>query len=184
MKKILTVAAFTILGFASMNAQDLNYGLKGGINIATATGDNSSSFDAVTAFHIGAMAEIKLTEKFSFQPEVLFSGQGTSFNDDIIELRYINVPLMAKYYVAKGLSLEAGPQVGFLVSAKYLGNDVKDNLAKVDLGLNVGLGYKLDNGLNFGARYNFGLSDVNEIKGLNDSNKNSVFQFSVGYFFL
>ena len=183
MKKILTIAAFTVFGFASMQAQEVNFGLKGGFNIATATGDNSKDFDAVTSFHFGAMAEIPLSEKFSFQPEVLYSGQGISINDDTLELKYINVPLMGKYYVAKGLSLEAGPQVGFLVSAKAYGNDVKDSFRTVDFGLNVGVGYKLENGLNFGARYNFGLTNINDISGNNDKNSNAVFQASVGYFF-
>lgn len=183
MKKILTLAAFTVLGFNSVQAQKVNFGLKGGINIANVIGDNSSNFDAVTAFHFGAMAEIPLTEKFSFQPEVLFSGQGTSINKDIAELNYINVPLMAKYYVTKGFSLEAGPQIGFLAKAKYLKADVKDFVRPVELGFNVGLGYKLENGLNFGARYNVGLTNSNDVPGSNDVNRNSVFQASVGYFF-
>lgn len=183
MKKILTVAAFAVLGFTNMQAQEVNFGLKGGFNLANLTGDNSKDLDVVTSFNFGAMAEIPLSEKFSFQPEILFSGQGTSVNDDILDLKYLNVPLMGKYYLTKGFSLEAGPQVGFLLSAKALGNDVKDSVRPIDLGLNVGLGYKLDNGLNFGARYNFGLTNINDISGVNDKNQNSVFQFSVGYFF-
>ncbi len=100
---------------------------------------------------------------------------------------------MAKYYIIEGFSLEAGPQVGLLLSAKeeydWDGDtgevDIKEHLKGIDFGVNFGLGYKLDNGVNFGARYNLGLSDANDnAEFLGDSTyKNNVFQFSVGYFF-
>ena len=183
MKKILTIVAFAFFGAATVQAQEVNFGLKGGLNFADLVGDNSSANSQLTAFHVGAMAEIPLTEKFSFQPEVLFSGQGTSINDNILEMRYLNVPLIGKYYLTKGFSLEAGPQVGFLLSAKNEGLNVKQNFKNVDFGLNVGLGYKLENGLNFGARYNFGLSDINDVKGVSNKTRSSVLQASVGYFF-
>ena len=90
---------------------------------------------------------------------------------------------MAKYYVAKGLSIEAGPQIGYLFSAKNESVDVKDSFKKIDFGANVGLGYKLENGLNFGVRYNLGLSNINNVSGSSDKYKNGVLQASVGYFF-
>ena len=90
---------------------------------------------------------------------------------------------MGKYYLTKGFSLEAGPQIGFLLSAKNDKTDVKDSFNTVDFGVNFGLGYKLDNGLNFGARYNLGLSDINNIDNSSNKNRIGVFQLSVGYFF-
>lgn len=181
MKKVLLVTVLTVLGFAKMNAQDVQFGVKGGLNFASISGDNSKEFGTVSAFQFGVMAEVPLTEKFSFQPELLYSGQGFSIGDDLVALNYLNVPLIGKYYVTKGLSVEAGPQIGFLLSANEEGTDVKDNFKTVDVGLNLGLGYKLQNGLNFGARYNFGLSNINEIDTF--KNKNGVIQVSVGYFF-
>ncbi len=55
-----------------------------------------------------------------------------------------------------------------------------------DFGVNLGLGYKMENGLNFGARYNLGLSDnldVDDFEAEGAEYKNSVIQISVGYFF-
>ncbi len=88
---------------------------------------------------------------------------------------------MGKYYLIKGLSLEAGPQVGVLLSGDYEGVDVKDSFMDMDLSLNAGIGYKLNNGLNFTARYNFGLTNI----GVSEDSKvkNGVAQISVGYFF-
>ena len=96
---------------------------------------------------------------------------------------------MAKYYVAEGLSLEAGPQIGFLIKAEVKDNDtplsvdVKDSFKSIDFGFNIGAGYKLESGLNFGLRYNLGLSDISNSDNEDAKWKNRVLQFSVGYTF-
>lgn len=178
MKKVFITTVIVVLGLSNVNAQEIKLGVKAGLNFSSITGDNASDFGITTDFNFGFMAEIPISEKFSFQPELLYSGQGAE-----ISLTYLNIPLMGKYYVTKGLSLEAGPQIGFLLSAENEDTDVKDSFKTVDLGLNLGIGYKLDNGLNFGARYNFGVSDINDVDNLSDKNRNAVLQLSVGYFF-
>ena len=183
MKKILLLAVVTVLGFANVNAQEIKFGAKGGLNFATISGDNTEDVGLVTAFNFGVVSEIPLSEKFSFQPELMYSGQGYDFEDNTVALSYLNVPLMAKYYVAIGLSVEAGPQIGFLLAAKNEKTDVKDSFNTVDFGVNFGVGYKLENGLNFGVRYNLGLTDINNVDNSSFKNKNGVFQVSVGYFF-
>lgn len=183
MKKNLVLAAFAVLGFSNVNAQKIQFGAKGGLNFASVNGTNTNGKEVVTSFNLGVLSEIPVSSKFSFQPELMYSGQGYSFMDQTIELSYLNVPLMGKYYVAKGLSVEAGPQIGFMFSAKNEKMDVKDSFKTVDLGVNFGLGYKFNNGLNFGARYNLGLTDINDVQNSSGTIKNSVFQFSVGYFF-
>lgn len=225
MKKLLTCITISVFGFALLNAQDTDktiiFGAKAGVNFADITGDESDSFDGRTSFHFGAVVEIPISEKFSFQPELLYSDQGSAYEDRYsetvdgftitetakgdIKLGYLNVPLMAKYYVAEGFSIEAGPQIGLLISAKNEYNytytemhsegtftdsesgedDIKDSVKSIDFGVNFGVGYKLDSGLNFGARYNLGLSDANDDSDyLGDSSyKNSVIQVFVGYFF-
>jgi len=217
MKKVILCGAIALFGFLSANAQEVQFGAKAGVNLATLTGDNDGDVNGLTSFHVGAVAEFKISDKFSFQPELMYSAQGakeeyketytilgTTYTDDVtakIKLDYINIPLMAKFYVAEGFSLEAGPQVGFLLSAKsefeftettddgttvseISGSeeeDIKDGISGFEYGLNFGVGYKMDSGLNFGARYNLGLGNVND---MGDENvHNSVLQVSLGYMF-
>lgn len=220
MKKLLFTAAIAVLGFTSANAQEVQFGVKAGVNLATITGDDIEDNSSKVGFHVGGVAEIKISEKFSVQPELIFSQQGTksefsesgefggnsfSYEEELkIKANYLNLPVMAKFYVAEGLSLEAGPQVGFLLSADAeseftdtetfdgvtttesgsFEQDVKDEFKSVDFGVGFGAGYKLDSGLNFGLRYNLGLSSIGEdFDGEEYDVKNNVLQFSVGYMF-
>lgn len=198
MKKLLIIIAVVLFGFTNVNAQDeVQFGVKGGINFSTITGDDVDSFESRTCFHFGLVMELPISDTFSFQPELLYSCQGSDWSEDFdgesfegsYNVDYLNVPLMAKFYVGEGFSLEAGPQVGLLLSAKAEGDfsddDLKDYLKGIDFGVNFGVGYKLDGGLNFGARYNLGLSDANDDPDyLGDTSyKNSVIQAYVGYFF-
>ena len=131
MKKIV-LSAFAILTIGFVNAQDLRFGAKAGVNISTLTGDAvGSDVSMKVGFHAGGLMEIKFTDKLALQPEVLFSLQGAEIEDRVdfaggdydldsnkLHLSYINVPVMLKFYPIKSLFVEAGPQVGFLVGAK------------------------------------------------------------------
>lgn len=183
MRKLLVVLAMTIFGLSNVIGQEIQFGAKGGLNFASISGDNTGDTGTVTSFNFGLVTEIPISEKFSFQPELMYSGQGFGIDRNTVELNYLNLPLMGKYYVSKGLSLEAGPQIGYLLSAKDDNIDLKDSFNTIDFGVNFGVGYKLDNGLNFGARYNIGLSDINDVDGLTNKNRNGTLQVSVGYFF-
>lgn len=208
MKKLLFITVFLFIFQA--NAQDesisknIQIGAKAGINFATITGDDPA-IKGRTSFHLGGMAEIPISEKFSAQPELLFSSQGAKYEDEgSLNLNYLYVPLMGKYYVTDQLSLEVGPQIGYLLSAKAkydtidnapspntTGNksgaseseDVKSDVKSIDAGLNFGVGYKLDPQINFSIRYNLGLLDGNNLDNELGKFKNSVIQVSFGYFF-
>lgn len=190
MKELLLSVAIAILGFSGMNAQETYFGAKAGVNLANVTGDTEGA-DMRTAFHVGILSELMFGDKLAIQPEILYSSQGYKVEEEIMgrkhELNYnysyINIPVMAKYYVTEGLNLQAGPQIGFLMSAKETESDtdIKDSLKSIDFGVNLGLGYKLANGIFFDARYNLGLSNINDL----GDNKvhNGVIQISAGYSF-
>ena len=182
------LAIFATSGVAFAQTPDVKIGAKAGLNFSTVSDYPGSK--SKTGFHVGAVAEIFINEKFAVQPEVLYSTQGVkgpySFK---ASYDYINVPIMAKYYVMDGLSVQAGPQVGFLVKAEEEENemgiketyDIKDLTKKVEFGLNFGVGYELPMGVFADLRYNLGLSKLD--KDGEGSAKNRVFQLSVGYKF-
>ncbi|UPZ15873.1 porin family protein [Flavobacterium humidisoli] len=186
MKKILLAAVMFIATSAAVNAQFVQIGVKAGANFANQTGGsdfNGISVDkeGITSYHAGLVAELKLLEKFSIQPELLYSTQGATYKNAFSEFKnemgYIAIPVMAKIYMTKSLSLELGPQASFLVSNKKE-FDVADPKT-FDFSLNAGLGLKVVGGLFVQARYGIGLTEISEQADF----KNSVFQLSAGYMF-
>jgi len=195
MKNIILLATAICCAFTSHAQKDkreegVKIGLKGGLNVSNFMGDLEDNAIR-TSIHIGVVSEFIISDKFSIQPELLYSGQGFSNQNPAGFSRgkfdYINLPVLAKYYLVKNLSLETGPQIGFLISAKNKTNDSNDEIEDqktLDFSLNLGLGYELNNGVFFQARYNHGITNINDSPS-SDSIKytNSVYQFSVGILF-
>src|SRR3989337_3472262 len=195
MKKIIITLLFAGASLYSVAQAEFSMGLKAGPNFANLNTDESAgdNYKARTGFHLGAFALIK-GEKVGFQPEVVFSQQGSKFKvggDDIkSNFSYVNIPLIVKLYTIAGINLQVGPQIGFLTSAKEkrtiagisTTTDVKDEFKTPDFSLALGVGWDLPFGLSIDGRYNWGLTDNSEID-TSGSVKNQVWQFSIGYKF-
>lgn len=104
----------------------VSIGIKGGLNFANFKSSGETEYDGRQGFHGGAFALFKVA-KFGIQPEILFSQQGSklTINDTDFEsnFNYVNIPVIVKYYVytptrGGGISVHAGPQLGFLQAAK------------------------------------------------------------------
>ena len=207
MKKVV-LSALAVMMFAFANAQEVKYGVKGGLNLSNFSGDTDGiNLKSKAGFNIGGFVEMKLSDKFSIQPELLYSTQGPKVKDQVevvdgilyngdvcFNLSYINVPVMFKYYVADKFNIEAGPQIGFLTSAKtkttidgYNGShemNVKDIFESIDFGLNLGVGYDFADHWSAGLRYNLGLSNIAKTESDDDTKlHNGVFSINIGYIF-
>src|SRR5690606_35993703 len=123
MKKItLTLLGLVAFSTSALAQQEVKFGPKAGVNFATFNGKDAGDAKMLTSFHVGAFAEIMFTDQFAIQPEVLYSAQGAKSEEmgtDIkVKADYINIPIMAKYYVIDNLAIEAGPYVGFLMKSE------------------------------------------------------------------
>lgn len=213
MKKLILPIAVLMFGLShaqetekkESSKSDIKVGVKFGMNVSTIAGDGEN-IDPAVAFHGGAVVEFPVSEKFSVQPELVYSMQGakssgilevdgTPYNvKEHLKLSYLNIPVMAKYYVTPEFSVLAGPQLGFLTSAKDKikfddgeGNsgsdnvDVKDVFKSIDVAFGFGLGYSFIKQINAEIRYNVGLSNIADD---GDSNmQNNVLQVSLGFRF-
>ena len=147
-----------------------------GLNFAKMTFDDAKF---KTGVQIGAVAEYGLLEKFGLSAGLVYSMQGTKFDNESLKANYLNVPVLANYYVIPGLAVKAGLQPGFLLSAKMDGENVKDELKSFDLSIPVGVSYEYQNFV-VDARYNLGVTKVSK-EG--DSAKNQVVQLTLAYKF-
>ncbi len=180
MKKLLLLLVAIIAG-TTIYAQGIQLGAKAGLNIAGYHGEDAKGGAPLYSYHAGAVAKIMITEKFSVQPELLYSQSGskivdrkgitqvdlgggavvnaTTVSNGDTKVNYLNVPIMLKYNFYSGFNLELGPQFGYLLSKKTFttsdvileGKTLKSGVEKEDT--NTDDLTKLDIGINVGLTY-------------------------------
>jgi len=192
MKKVLLFAIMAATtGIASAQVK---FGVKAGLNLSNVSvspAEAGVSYKIAPGFNAGFLANISLPGKFSLQPEVVYSGQGTKMTspdgNGNINLGYVNVPVLLKYKTAMGFFVEAGPQAGFLLSAKAksagVTTDIKDSFKSTEIAGVFGLGYMSPLNIGVDARYNLGLSNLDKSSISTSTAKNGVIQIAVFYFF-
>ncbi|HZH70094.1 MAG TPA: porin family protein [Flavobacteriaceae bacterium] len=175
MKKLI-LGVFAVFFAITSYAQGIDFGIKAGANFSTLT--DATGLKNKTGFHGGVFLGLKFNDKIALQPELLYSQQGAEFDMGKVDLNYINVPVIVKYYLVQGLNIQLGPQFGFVVD---------DNISNAifeaedfDVSGVVGAGYDFPFGIRLDARYNFGFTDVVKDTG----SKNGVFSIALGYSFL
>ena len=219
--KIFLSMMSTLLFMNVINAQ-ISYGIRAGANFSKWQGDDLQIVEdlvektdgylvtkGLTGFHAGGYVNIPISETFSFEPGLEYSKKGYSIKGDLkidalkflavnagaqVQQHYIDIPLVLKANVVKGLQVYAGPQVSYLVrstlNAKVgvlgislfnKGFGITERFNKVDLGLTGGIGYQFGNGINLRAGYDYGLSKLD--KNDNYAAYNRVVKVSVGFTF-
>ena len=215
---------FSIISVLMINSlqEQVSYGIRAGVNFAKWQGDDLQVIEDLldktdgyvvtkgkTGWHVGTYVNIPISNTFSFEPGLAYSKKGYSIKGDVqipvlkilainagaqVQQHYIDMPLVLKANVYKGLQVYAGPQVSYLVrstlNAKLgvlginifnRGFGITERFNKVDMGLTGGIGYQFENGLNVQAGYDYGLSKLD--KNENYSAYNRVVKVSVGFSF-
>ena len=181
MKKFMMMVAMafaTLTASAQAEAGTLTLKPLVGINVANIT---NSDADAKVGLAAGAELGYQLNESFAVTAGAIYSMQGAKSEGVKLNLDYINIPILANYYITKGLAVKAGIQPAFKVKAeaKVDGKSYDmDGSKSFDLSIPVGLSYEISDFV-IDARYNWGMTKL--LDGFD--HKNTVFQFTVGYKF-
>jgi len=189
------VSAFTLafLLFAGAIQSQITYGVKLGANLSTIAGEDYDHSDKKSklGLQFGGLVNIPVQEKFSVQPELLFSQEGAMWKDsDYSEKEphtFLNVPVLAQYNDPSGFFAHTGPQIGFLLAAKekYKDDeesetrDIKEEFKSTAFSWVVGAGYLHSSNIGVGARYNLGLSNIGD--GWESTAKHRGFNIYVFY---
>jgi len=186
---------FILLVFISsieLAQAQLGVGLKAGVNIANQKGtdlDYEIDLKSLAGFHAGGYVNYFLSDPVAVQVEILFSQKGSKWDDSFDSakdiLSYFDIPLLIRYQILEFLNVHAGPQFGFLTSAKTkyddgYEEDAKDWYKSTDVGLVLGAEGNFPFKINVTIRYIVGLSNI-ATEELGNTWKNNVFQISVGY---
>lgn len=175
---------------------DAKWGVKGGLNYSTITGLRLSDYKF--SGHIGATYDLKLSNKWYLQPELLFTSIGCNLEDDELILKDGHVKI---YALEVPVNLSFRPVIvndlklliDFGLYARYglfgnktykyyeiakVDNSPFDAYNRFDTGLNLGVGIIWNR---YYGIFSFqrGFSSVE--KGI--SSNHQIFKFSLGYKF-
>lgn len=187
MKNYLLVVILVVLS-TTVYAQ-VSGGLRLGVNVSNqkaVTDGNSETGDSKLGVLGGLYLTTNLSEKLAIQPELLFSVMGSQNNDSDYKMpfNYLSIPVLLRYNISENINLQAGPQVGFLLSAKIKDGDdsadIKENFSGMDFGAAFGIGGDFGK-FNGGVRYYLGISNILEDAPDDYTFKNNSFQIFVGY---
>ena len=193
-------------------------GTMGNISTPTIIDAVMPDFEYLPGIEAGVVSEYKISNQFSIQGEVNYREKGfrlregmdiNVFNIDLplgvrvdTRLRYIDMPIMAKYAFGNGpvkAYVAAGPQMGYAMNGniKTRANFLVDwnltntpinldglNHRRFEFGTVVGAGVEFETGAGhvfIDARYSQSLSDSFRVPLVDLNIKNHGFGFGVGY---
>ncbi|SDK81239.1 Outer membrane protein beta-barrel domain-containing protein [Catalinimonas alkaloidigena] len=195
---------------AQLSDQEARVGIKGGINLSNLYVNDVSDEKAKFGAHAGLWAKIPVAAVFAVQPELLYTTAGSKIGSYTnvqgsqqqinFSLGYLQLPVLASL-TAGPVSIQAGPYVSYLLSAKVknlrvdnngvptTGQDPsstevnRDNFNAIDYGLAGGIALDIK-GFQLGARYNYGLRNVGQTflaETVTNGSKNSVAQVFIAF---
>ena len=190
---------------ASVQAQGIKFGVKGGLNI-TKMSFSKDVFDSdnKAGFFIGPSIKLSLPAGFGADIAVLYdqrsadidasvnpsTGYSVGGNDqETIKQKSLQVPLNLRYNIGlssmAGLYLAAGPQFGFPVADKVFDTKFGEyRLKDANLSINFGAGLYLMDHLEIGFTYNLAAGKSGEFKNWDDvDTHNNAWQISAAYYF-
>jgi hypothetical protein len=194
MKKLMMIAAMMLMSTGAF-AQEMFIKPMVGGTLSTLTGDTEN-----TKMRLGLVAGAEFgymfNDNFGATAGLLVSMQGSNFKDtdytkdESSTLTYLNIPMLANYYIFPGFAIKAGIQPGFLLSYKRkfsenidghwedFDSSDKDGLKTLDLSIPLGVSYEFSDFV-IDARYNLGVLNINDHGSA--TIRNSVIQLTVGY---
>lgn len=186
--KLATVALFA----SSAALASPHFGIQVGTGLAGFNGDDAEEVDAGIGFAVGGTMVMPLGSGLAFNPQVMFAYRTASATASYEELDYestltdmaIEVPVLLRYSIVPNFYVQAGPQLGLLISSESETEwgdeseteDILDDRAKLEYGLAVGAGFQITENWAVDLKYNYGLNSFDE----DGDAEMSPYQFMLG----
>lgn len=187
-KRSLVSVSLLLAILGSVSAQRSGLGIKGGLMAATTAAQHIET-SIVPGATAGLYLPCQVGNRVEIQPELLLSMLGSGFiepNGDRTDLHalMVQVPLSFKLYFSNVVNVQAGVQFGKVLSAQRSDpegrTDVTADMRPVDMGMNAGLGFDTQNGIDLTLRYYSGLWTIFQYDEVLFPRYRTL-QFAVGY---
>ena len=193
MKKLFTILTVVALTTTISFAQ-AQFGIKAGFN-SSAIGTSESELNEMMSSRIGlqfgGVVTIPFTDAVQLRTGAIYNQKGATIDflegDITLALDYLEVPVDFAFMLGDGgFALSAGPYFAFVMSAKAKldgeSEDIED-ISGMDLGLNFGASYLINEQILIDARYGMGLMNLDSDSDSDETILNGALQISVGYVF-
>jgi len=184
MKKITLLSlALLLAGTLSVSAQGFYYGPKAGLNLSSFT-KTSFSKSRLRA-HVGAFGGYQIDNWIAVQAEALYSWQGSKNDDTDVKtsMNYFKIPILAKFFIIRGLNVETGISFDFRTAAKTKYDSethtIKGATKGFDFSIPIGINYQFARRFDVGLRYYVSTARLSE--NSHNKAKNSNCMLSVGF---
>lgn len=200
MKRII-IAIVAVMATLGVSAQDLRYGVAGGLNFAwerAKAGDVAVSSDSYIGFQAGVKAEMDLaqyiTDGFFAEGSLLYNLKGGSYSGSHSNLGYLQLPVNFGYRTPIAGDISFIGSLGPYFALGILGKDVVKNdgtkvktdvfgnrLQRFDFGLNYKVGVEMWNQWQFYLGFEHSLLNLSKTAKDNAADmKNRILNFYIG----
>ncbi len=200
MKRII-IAIVAVMATLGVSAQDLRYGVAGGLNFAwerAKAGDVAVSSDSYIGFQAGVKAEMDLaqyiTDGFFAEGSLLYNLKGGSYSGSHSNLGYLQLPVNFGYRTPIAGDISFIGSLGPYFALGILGKDVVKNdgtkvktdvfgnrLQRFDFGLNYKVGVEMWNQWQFYLGFEHSLLNLSKTAKDNVADmKNRILNFYIG----
>lgn len=137
MRKLLLTSFVLVIAIASLSAQT-EFGVKSGYYNLTKfsevkyNGTKVKDFNS-GGFYVGVFADMKVTDRFSLQPELNYIGIQEGLNQ-------IQVPVLGKYRIGKKIHVFLGPSIGYFLNPE---EDMKNHNFAIAFGVSYAITKRL-----------------------------------------
>lgn len=174
MKKLFLSAALLFALFSNAQSRE-----KGTIELIPQVGYSSSNYygnnvnnnSSLSKATFGVGGDYFFSNRWSLRSGLHLQTMGSQVYSIEEKLNYLTIPVNANWHFGstRKWNLNFGPSIGFLLSAKDNSTDIKDLANTTQIGLNVGIGYKIEVSKQVSV-----LIDYQSITGLSDVSKSTA----------
>lgn len=193
---LVIFSVFTITNAAY--PQTFNAGVMAGINISQIDGDGFSGYNKAGAA-FGIFANTFFKDSWAGQLEINYSSKGSQLETSVedpqyyrINLRYVVIPILIRYYLSTDIAVESGLAGGYLFDAQE--NDELGELPdarpfnKTEFSAVTGIAWLLTERISLNGRFSYSVIPVREHAGggtyyFNRGQNNNVISFILHYQF-
>lgn len=191
MKKLMMMAVLAVAALTA-NAQNTLHEIgeitiqpKVGLAIGTLSGDYTYvNENAKLRFglSVGVEAEYHVNTWLGLSAGANYDQQGWKLDKVTTKLDYLNIPVLANFYVTQGLALKVGVQPGILLNARQGNIEVKSDFESFNFSFPIGISYEYQNFV-LDARTNWSVTRVNKHYTNDNKWRSDLVTFTIGYKF-